>query len=345
MTAPDTIAALLAPAGPAALASIGVVGPGARAALEKLFVPTGGRLLENRPLYGWFGNTVKDDVVAIFAGAAVPPHAEIHCHGGLAMAPALLAELAAVGVPTAPWREYALRLGRTPFQCDALEALAAARGPRAAAILLDQLDGALDAALLSPAAAAEAWRWLPLGRRLERPFRVALCGPANAGKSSLLNALLGYARAIVAPAAGTTRDVLRAETALDGWSVELLDGAGFRSGPDEVEAAGAARLAAALAEADLRILVVDGAAFAPADLQLPAGLRCELLVANKADLAAAENLPAEAWRCSALTGAGVGELAARIAALLAPETPPPGAAVPFRAEHEAALSASRNISS
>ena len=61
-------------------------------------------------------------------------------------------------------------------------------------------------------------------------MRVVLAGWPNVGKSSLINALLGYARAIVHPSPGTTRDVVTASTAIDGWPIELSDTAGLRGG-------------------------------------------------------------------------------------------------------------------
>src|SRR5690606_16577637 len=78
----------------------------------------------------------------------------------------------------------------------------------------------------------------PLGLHLTRPWHVALAGAPNVGKSSLLNAVLGYGRAIVFDQPGTTRDVLDAVTAIDGWPVRLTDGAGLRESVDALEAAG-----------------------------------------------------------------------------------------------------------
>ena len=78
----------------------------------------------------------------------------------------------------------------------------------------------------------------PLGLHLARPWQVVVAGPPNVGKSSLINALAGYPRAIVHWAPGTTRDAVTVETVLDGWPVELCDTAGLRTAGDAVERAG-----------------------------------------------------------------------------------------------------------
>ncbi|HXY40794.1 MAG TPA: GTPase, partial [Vicinamibacteria bacterium] len=70
---------------------------------------------------------------------------------------------------------------------------------------------------------------------------VAFLGRSNVGKSSLINALVGYRRAIVHPLPGTTRDVLESNTAIDGWPVELSDTAGLRHTDDPAEAEGVRR--------------------------------------------------------------------------------------------------------
>ena len=72
------------------------------------------------------------------------------------------------------------------------------------------------------------------------PFGVLITGPANAGKSSLLNAWCGHQRALVSDQAGTTRDLVAAETICHGWRLRLLDSAGLRAGADAIEAAGQA---------------------------------------------------------------------------------------------------------
>ncbi len=102
-------------------------------------------------------------------------------------------------------------------------------------------------------AAAGTWR---AGHAAVEGACVALVGTVNAGKSSLFNALLGRARALVSPAAGTTRDVVEATLSLESLRVRLLDTAGERATDDPIEAAGIALAQAAAAEADLLLVCV-----------------------------------------------------------------------------------------
>ena len=96
------------------------------------------------------------------------------------------------------------------------------------------------------------------GRILREGFRVALMGAPNAGKSSLLNALLGFDRAIVTGKEGTTRDLLEESASLDGAPLRLIDMAGIRETADEVEQIGVALAKEALRGADLILLLLDG---------------------------------------------------------------------------------------
>lgn len=117
--------------------------------------------------------------------------------------------------------------------------------------------------LLKPLAAAREKVKLLLGRssfydHLTRGLHMVIAGPANAGKSSLFNALLGADRAIVSELPGTTRDVLRERFYLHHVAVELLDTAGINPGsPDPVEREGVERGLAALTDASALIFVVD----------------------------------------------------------------------------------------
>jgi len=124
------------------------------------------------------------------------------------------------------------------------------------------------------------------GRFAARGARMAIVGRPNAGKSSLLNALLGYPRAIVADAPGTTRDYLEAPLELGRVSVTAVDTAGLRATADAVEAHGVARARELAAAADVVLALVDGTRpLEPEDLDLVAALDRErtVWVASKAD--------------------------------------------------------------
>ena len=86
---------------------------------------------------------------------------------------------------------------------------------------------------------------------------LVIAGRPNAGKSSLLNRLAGYDAAIVTPIPGTTRDVLRERIEIDGLPLHVLDTAGLRESPDEVEAEGIRRAHREMARADRVLFVVD----------------------------------------------------------------------------------------
>ena len=121
------------------------------------------------------------------------------------------------------------------------------------------------------------------GERVREGLRVALVGAPNAGKSTLLNALLGREAAIVTPIPGTTRDVVEGRMLLAGVPAVLADTAGLRDSDDPIEAEGVRRARAWAADADLRIHVRDLSAPAPdaAGALLAPG---DLTVDNKADL-------------------------------------------------------------
>ena len=98
----------------------------------------------------------------------------------------------------------------------------------------------------------------PPAERLREGIRVVLAGPPNAGKSTLLNALVGREAAIVSATAGTTRDVIEAPVLLDGIAFLLSDTAGLRESEDPVEAIGIARAEAAAAAADILLWLGAG---------------------------------------------------------------------------------------
>ncbi len=97
------------------------------------------------------------------------------------------------------------------------------------------------------------------GALLRDGLTVVIAGRPNAGKSSLLNRLAGYDAAIVTPTPGTTRDVLRERIAIDGLPLHILDTAGLRESPDDVEAEGIRRARHEISRADRVLFVVDAA--------------------------------------------------------------------------------------
>lgn len=123
------------------------------------------------------------------------------------------------------------------------------------------------------------------GRIEDEGLRVVLCGRPNAGKSSLLNALLGGERAIVTDIPGTTRDTLTEAMQIGGVRVLLTDTAGLRETGDAVERIGVERAKKALSEADVRALVLDGASpLTEEDKAALFGLAPQLIILSKGDL-------------------------------------------------------------
>lgn len=181
-----------------------------------------------------------------------------------------------------------------------------ALGPIAA--LVDELEAALgDAGRLSA---------------VREGFRIAILGPPNAGKSSLMNRLAGREAAIVSPIAGTTRDVVEVRLVLAGFPVWVADTAGLREASDAIEAEGVRRALTRAEEADLRIWVRDGSDVSR-ETSGGAGLGSarpgDIAVLNKADLlAAAPGRPEsdDVFVVSAKTGAGFERLEQRLIQLV-----------------------------
>ena len=156
------------------------------------------------------------------------------------------------------------------------------------------------------------------GERLRDGIAIAIVGPPNAGKSSLLNCLAQREAAITSPVAGTTRDVIEVAIDLAGYPVVLADTAGLRESADIIEQEGLRRALARAEAAELRLFVFEAgrpeqAAGAAA---LPTGET--LLVANKIDLGGIHaTLPPGALPVSALTGEGIPALIETLAGRIA----------------------------
>jgi len=308
----DVRVSVLTPPGTGAIATVQVVGPEAWERVRELFV--GEKPLPEMPELHrfWFGKFAGDDVILAVKQLQPEPIIEVQCHGGRRIVQQVIATCGF------PMRESA----RPP--------VAEAPTLRTASILLDQFHGAFDRAVRSlldsfdPVKLAELAAFAPLGRHLVSPWKVAIAGAPNVGKSSLVNALAGYQRSIVSEIPGTTRDVVTVQLAFDGWPVELADTAGLREAAG-LEADGIRLAEQFLSEADLVLWVLDASvppvAYASGS---PA-----LAILNKCDLPAERDAPPDAIRVSARTGEGIAGLAAIIANRLVPVAPLPGAAVPY----------------
>jgi tRNA modification GTPase len=146
------------------------------------------------------------------------------------------------------------------------------------------------------------------GRILRDGIRVVIYGATNAGKSSLLNRLLGYERVIVSDTHGTTRDTIEETVNLRGVPVRLLDTAGLRTSTSDIEREGIARTERSLQKADLRLHIVDRNAPQPDHFDQNANGN-EILVLNKSDLPEhAEWKNNNAIRISCVTGEGLTDL-------------------------------------
>jgi tRNA modification GTPase len=199
------------------------------------------------------------------------------------------------------------------------------------------------------------------GRVLREGVRVVIYGPTNAGKSSLLNRLLGYDRVIVSDIHGTTRDTIEETVNLEGVPIRLLDTAGLRTSESEVESKGIARTEKSLQLADLRLHIADrnspkpahfnsrklsefnGQTNLPGEAAAKAGSAeasdsHEIVVLNKSDLPEDkdwENF--SALRISCLTGEGLPELQSEILARIRQQNLRPESAVAINTRHRDCL--------
>lgn len=336
-----TIISLLTPPGRGALATIAVQGPAAwqftNACLVTPIKEPHAAMLKPwlREFRGAAGGL--EELVVVFPR---PDEARIHCHGGTAACEAVLQAFEAQGAV------------RIVSNC----ALANALTERTALLLLDQLQGALakeiaaiDALLAQgqPTIAQQRLEHLlkrvPLGLHLTEPWQVVIAGRPNAGKSSLLNALLGFQRSITSEQPGTTRDVVTARTAIDGWPIELRDTAGLRTSHDTIEAAGVELAEHEIRTADLLLYLIPADETAGAvesqlsDLrQIRAAELPLLVIRTKADLevssAFAADLSVSVWQ-----NQGLEPLCQRISERLIGTPPEPGAAVPLEREQIARM--------
>lgn len=374
----DAVAVELTGAGRGGVATVGVRGADALRIVQRCFAAA----RPDRPLkpgqvrYGqWLGvdSSPNSQPCAGESVVLTPIDAttvEIHCHGGRAAVAAILEDLDRAGASWGTPSDWLDLQGTATLEAEAEQVLIRTETRRTAAIANDQCQGAMRRLVeswLDGGPALPAWvdfqrqldqliaRW-EVGRHLAEPWKVVLAGVPNVGKSSLLNALVGYRRAITFDAPGTTRDVVSADTVLDGWPIQLSDTAGIRLSEDGIERQGVQYAQRTIAEADLVVWVTDAREKATPPVITSVTPVRTLLVRNKADLleenhssgmpagdghgpaseaiftvavhASNEPSPMDAITSEG-TASGLETLARRIVESLIGRAPEPGAAVPL----------------
>ena len=339
----DVIAAIATGSAATAIGIVRVSGDGCFALCGRVFRAAGGRpFAAQEPRKMVFGEMLDRAGRVIDRGLAVrfpgpgsytgEDCAEFHCHGSPVVLRELLSALFAAGARQAQAGEFTKRAflnGRM----DLTQAEAVVDYPDED--IQDVRPEEIAAALRSAAGRLE--RLLDTCRRgqvLKSGVRTAIVGRPNAGKSSLLNALAGYERAIVTDIPGTTRDTVEESVLCSGVLLRLIDTAGIRATEDPVEQLGVERSRRAIASAELVLAVVDGAV--PEDSEegslLADVARCGvpwLLVFTKRDMAGGLRTagavfpagegplapPAAVVSLSSVTGEGLEDLGNAVAAL------------------------------
>lgn len=331
----------LTPPGTAAIAALELRGlalwPVLRLALRR---PNGKALPEDLVQGDSYLTRVEElgeEVVLVCRATDPVQVVELHSHGGEQVIRWLVEHFQSHGLTETVHEVHQLSVAR-------------AETLRIAKILLDQSTGVFRAKIESLLSALDQLRWneldyalqrmkllIPAAEHLMKPFQLAIVGAPNVGKSSLVNALLGYQRSVVAPAPGTTRDTVTARLSLDGWMFDITDTAGLREAFDPLEVEGIERAKELLNGIDLCLWILDSTdhPYGPtARLVDRVKLSREslLFVLNKCDRSATwdiREIP-QAVRVSATTGMGIRNLCERIVSRLLPAQPVPGEAVPLR---------------
>src|SRR5262245_14140271 len=176
------------------------------------------------------------------------------------------------------------------------------------------------------------------GRVLREGVRVVIYGATNAGKSSLLNSLLGYDRVIVSDTHGTTRDMIEETVNLEGVPIRLLDTAGLRASESELELEGIARTQKSLQLADVRLHIADHNAPKPAHFTGVTSHLNEIVILNKSDLPENSDWKGfPALRISCATGDGLPRLKQEVLARIRQQNLRPESAIAINTRHRDCL--------
>ena len=266
----------------------------------------------------------------------------VHGHGGAAAVARTARILSHLGAKESDVDQWRIHQNVSEDNRKILAMLEQAPTYRTASILLDQYNGAgrrtrekiaqLRAGGKEEQALALEKRFYEtktLARHLLDPWRVVFIGRPNVGKSSLLNSILGYQRSIVNAQQGTTRDLVQAQTTIDGWLFEFVDAAGIRDATDELEQEGVSRAKSAIADADLVVRLFDekDSMSEIESARATESFRGDVPtidVMNKCDLESTSQTDDSVLRVSAVNGTGLETLLQAIVQTLVPNPPQPG---------------------
>ena len=260
-------------AGKSAIATIIVYGEDAILIAKQVFRPRNRHInLANsfdRVVYGnWITETgeLGEDLVVCPISSE---HFEIHCHGSIVAIEIIAQTLIQRGAIQIDAMELQTLFCGSQYFAEMTRAATQAKTGRTTSLVMQQskrhhefwnrLKNQLSGTEFESALENlnQFLDWQHFGLSLTQSFTIVFCGAPNAGKSSLVNAILGFDRAIVHDVAGTTRDAVTEMTALDGWPVLITDTAGIRQAQDPLEQQGIAITRESMANADLTVLIVD----------------------------------------------------------------------------------------
>lgn len=271
---------------------------------DSLFRSVGGKSLSQCKIGRiTYGDWRHEDVVVVRTSS---DEWEVNCHGGPAPIHRILSDLETAGIqsvdqrPTTP--ESVAEDSATPKQ-QLKQLLLRSKTIPTADLILSQPDAfqEFSARIQTCVNSVQATKlvnhflsWKPLANHLVEPWIVAIVGKPNAGKSSFLNAIVGYQRSIVFDQPGTTRDLVQCDVVIGGWPVQLVDTAGIRDeSNDDIEQQGITAARMMIQSADLCIVISDqNAGWSDEDnelLKLAQHRIPACVIHNKSDLPPASN--------------------------------------------------------
>ncbi len=342
--------------GPGALSIVQLGGPKVWDAIRREFQSSKQSLLPTIPNSGsaWLGSFPEekhcgDQVLLVWRGDAKEGFAEIQSHHGLLADQALAKKLASMGFEVSKPIEVQdtqhFADSKAPFEREKLKALALCPNQIWLSRILTWADRDWPRAIEKIRLLLNCGKWTevrelvqsalvlePWSTRLVKPFEVLLAGPPNAGKSSLLNRLVGYERAIVSPIPGTTRDLVSGQIALKGWLVNLTDSAGLRETDHPIESQGIELVKGQMVRSDVLIWVTDAHSGHTSLTEKGFGrvFDHKMEIANKVDLVEPfEKIGTSFLAISAKTGQGMENLLQALSAKLGLPDFPAWLPIPF----------------